>query len=223
MLIQRELKFETRWLHGRGVGVAMPARICCNSNSHSWRRSHPVAEVGACSVMVVKWWWCWLLALAFSINRTFFVWLLWPSRISSTFEARWVGCTTLMKWSTQHSKSSALIHPLFASYPTVPGGDPSSSSGFIRTRGKIIIGGTYDPVAETQATTVTFFPLSALVIAPMPFFPFWASTFPGLWHMVYPDSSKLKMFPSSLTRLPVSSKMVVCSSCIYRSTCARLK
>ena len=93
----------------------------------------------------------------------------------------------------------------------------------IRTRGKIIIGGTYDPVAETQATTVTFFPLSALVIAPMPFFPFWASTFPGLWHMVYPDSSKLKMFPSSLTRLPVSSKMVVCSSCIYRSTCARLK
>ena len=60
-----------------------------------------------------------------------------------------------------------------SAYPTVSGGEPSRSSGFMRTMGMIIIGGMYTPVAKIQATTVTFFPLSAQVLAPSPFLALW--------------------------------------------------
>lgn len=54
---------------------------------------------------------------------------------------------------------------------------------FLVIRGKINIGGTYTPCADTQQTTVIFLPRSALVKMPTFFFPFLATI--SLWFLTH--------------------------------------
>lgn len=59
-----------------------------------------------------------------------------------------------MKWSNHLLSSFSFIQPDFAATPEAPAGALSINAGFIPTRGNMIIGGTYVPVALTQHKTV---------------------------------------------------------------------
>ena len=80
--------------------------------------------------------------------------VLWPSRISRTgFSV--VGRQHWQKCSNHFTNISDCIHPDSRASAMAPGGALSISSGFIRTRGNISMGGMYYSAALIQISTVT--------------------------------------------------------------------
>ena len=125
---------------------------------------------------------------------------VWLSMISSVGLSLF-DCECVMKWSSQDSNSSALIHPLGFAAPIVPGGAPLSMWLRKFTRGNMSKGGILLPTALIAPTNVTSCPLSPDVIWPTCFSPFEAMTFGGLCTVISPVSSMLYiLFDGNLYR-----------------------
>jgi hypothetical protein len=93
------------------------------------------------------------------------LWLVWPSRFRSTGNF-FLGRTHLIKWERNCKKRAESIQPEGFAVAIVPGNEPTSNCGFIRTLGyEMIMSEMKVPAALTVATTVMFFPLSFLFVS----------------------------------------------------------
>lgn len=113
-----------------------------------------------------------LFLRATSITSRFLTWVTWPSK-SNKIGFPFVGCVCLIKWWSYCTNISNCIHPDGWQTTNDPGGASSSKSGFNLTLGNINNGGIYEPDAEKQIVTVTFWPLSADDSLPTCLRPFW--------------------------------------------------
>ena len=98
-----------------------------------------------------------------------------------------------LKCSSHRTKSPESVHPLSLQHPIDCGGAPCMSASTMRFRGKISIGGTYEPTALIAQIKVTIEPRSALVNFPTCCTPFVATTSPGFWTFVTPVSSMFQI------------------------------
>lgn len=103
-------------------------------------------------------------SLAYSMACTD-LWLAWPSSNKIAFLC-WVGLTKATKWCSHLRKSLESVHPVLLAAPIVPSGAPLGSCSVMFTRGKIVIGGIYDPLTLNAHKIVMLFPRSPLVIFP---------------------------------------------------------
>lgn len=81
-----------------------------------------------------------------------------------------------INFDNHERNNSLVIQPVAYVSDQAPGGRPSSNSCFFLIRGKMSIGGIYDPEADMHTVAVTVSPRSAEVKAPTCLFPLRAMT-----------------------------------------------